>query len=435
MTITTSIAPLKASIMRKPPFCTGTIPLLPGNAVVFYKRGLQSNCVDLSRATENDLDSLVQACVPATVGVDQCDVLDESYRKAGKIDFADFAAKFDVDQGGIVDRIRAQLLAGLDESKPIRTELSKLNVYGKGSFFKAHKDTPRSDKMFGTLVVVYPTPHEGGTLLMRHSGQEWSFDSAEAVQQHEQGHPVVAYAAFYSDVEHEVTEIQSGHRVTLTYNLYFESKNRPPLSPAITPIAPDDRVFERALMTALEDPQFLPKGGILGFGLTFMYPVSPETTTLNKLVSRLKGSDAVIKRVCDHLSLNVSLKAIYQDCDTSEYSQSVMVDEIRDIEDWRVDKDVATVLRGSYFGGKIIHDFGTPPPKDWNGEPVVGAVEILWVTPLTPHAHFKSPYIAYGNEAAFACIYGDVCLVAQVGPVGRRATKEGLKTKNSGLAY
>lgn len=58
-------------------------------------------------------------------------MLDESYRKAGKIDNADFAAKFDVEQARIVDRIRVQLLAGLDESKPIKAEISKLNVYGE----------------------------------------------------------------------------------------------------------------------------------------------------------------------------------------------------------------------------------------------------------------------------------------------------------------
>jgi hypothetical protein len=72
----------------------------------------------------------VQACVPATFGVDQSDVFDESYRKAGKINIADFATKFDVEQSRIIDRIRAQLLTGLDESKPIKAELSKLNVYG-----------------------------------------------------------------------------------------------------------------------------------------------------------------------------------------------------------------------------------------------------------------------------------------------------------------
>jgi hypothetical protein len=30
--------------------------------------------------------------------------------------------------------------------------------------------------MLGSLVIVFPTPHEGGALLVRHRGQEWSFD-------------------------------------------------------------------------------------------------------------------------------------------------------------------------------------------------------------------------------------------------------------------
>lgn len=31
----------------------------------------------------------------------------------------------------------------------------------------------------------------------------------------------VKWAAFYSDCEHEVLEVTSGHRITLTYNLYY----------------------------------------------------------------------------------------------------------------------------------------------------------------------------------------------------------------------
>jgi hypothetical protein len=72
--------------------------------------------------------------------------------------------------------------------------------------------------MFGSLVVVFPSRREGGALILRHGGQEWTFDSAEAVRAHDS--PAIAYVAFYSDVEHEVTVVRSGYRVTLTYNLY-----------------------------------------------------------------------------------------------------------------------------------------------------------------------------------------------------------------------
>lgn len=85
---------------------------------------------------------------------------------------------------------------------------------GKDAFFKAHKDTPRSKAMFGSLVIIFPTKHEGGELILRDKGQEWTFDSAAAVNS--DGKPRVAYVAFYSDVEHEVGVVSAGHRVTLT---------------------------------------------------------------------------------------------------------------------------------------------------------------------------------------------------------------------------
>ncbi|KAI0291797.1 hypothetical protein B0F90DRAFT_1774587, partial [Multifurca ochricompacta] len=68
--------------------------------------------------------------------------------------------------------------------------------------------------MFGSLVIVFPTAHEGGTLQLRHRGQEWTFDSASELS----GLPTpsIGYIAFFSDVEHEVAPVISGHRVTLT---------------------------------------------------------------------------------------------------------------------------------------------------------------------------------------------------------------------------
>jgi hypothetical protein len=74
--------------------------------------------------------------------------------------------------------------------------------------------------MFGSLVIVFPTPHEGGTLLLRHRGREWTFDSGHALSNKEE--PSIGYVAFFSDIEHEVAPVISGRRITLTYNLYFE---------------------------------------------------------------------------------------------------------------------------------------------------------------------------------------------------------------------
>lgn len=74
--------------------------------------------------------------------------------------------------------------------------------------------------MFGSLVVVFPTRHKGGALYLRHKGEEWTFDSAALASAQED--PSIAYIAFYSDVDHEVSVVNSGYRDTLTYNLYFD---------------------------------------------------------------------------------------------------------------------------------------------------------------------------------------------------------------------
>ena len=68
-------------------------------------------------------------------------------------------------------------------------------------------------------MVCFPAAHTGGELLVRHDGREvkfnWNGDSQR-----------IQWAAFYSDCEHEVLPVTSGYRVTITYNLYLDHKNR-----------------------------------------------------------------------------------------------------------------------------------------------------------------------------------------------------------------
>ena len=81
-------------------------------------------------ASDSDLERLSNACQPATFGVNQQNVLDETYRKAGKMDANAFSSKFNLERSGLLDGIRAHMLEGHDENKTIETELYKLNVYG-----------------------------------------------------------------------------------------------------------------------------------------------------------------------------------------------------------------------------------------------------------------------------------------------------------------
>ena len=82
------------------------------------------------------LSALVQACQPATFGIGGRDVLDEGYRKAGKLDISQFSSTFHPHDCGIVDTVQQILLPSTVSGgmrigfgpQGIKAELYKLNV-------------------------------------------------------------------------------------------------------------------------------------------------------------------------------------------------------------------------------------------------------------------------------------------------------------------
>lgn len=58
-------------------------------------------------------------------------MLDESYRKAGKLDSSDFFTSLEDIIPHLLDKVTPDLLEGEDESKKLVSELYKLNVYGE----------------------------------------------------------------------------------------------------------------------------------------------------------------------------------------------------------------------------------------------------------------------------------------------------------------
>jgi len=73
--------------------------------------------------------------------------------------------------------------------------------------------------MVATLVVVLPSSYEGGELIVRHEGEEKSFEFGSADIR-----PFsIQFAGFYADCEHEVRPLLNGHRLCLIYNLTLAS--------------------------------------------------------------------------------------------------------------------------------------------------------------------------------------------------------------------
>ncbi|KAJ7212871.1 hypothetical protein B0H12DRAFT_1059275 [Mycena haematopus] len=399
ITIDEKIANLKAAIENSPPICSGTCRVSDEEGILIYgmKEDGSSRWVDLAKANTEQLDALSEACQKATFGRNQEDVLDETYRKAGQMSAKDFIIRFNLEKSGILDDVHTHLLEGFGQpEKRIEAELYKLNIYGKNSFFKAHKDTPRGQNMFGSLVIVFPSAHAGGALLLRHGGKEEKFDSAHILSSFKT--PTVAYVAFYSDVEHEVALVESGHRVTLTYNLYFADARL-----KYSPSTPDRSDLKSSLSALLEDEEFLSENGILGFGLRYAYPVN-DRTSLRRLKSWLKGADALLVRASEELGLKVSLKAVYK----SRSRGVVMLDtislglELDPVEDSIIDK-----LGNEYDGDVIEHD-------DFCHYPRSEITNVAWITQISSRNDLKAAYVAYGNEASLEYMYGDLALMIYV---------------------
>jgi hypothetical protein len=95
----------------------------------------------------------------------------------------------------------------------VSAEFYKLLVYEEGGFFLPHRDTEKTDGMFGTLTIVLPSAHCGGELVIRHAGREVTVDMSNAETSE------LTFAAFYADCQHAIKPITQGTRVCLTNNL------------------------------------------------------------------------------------------------------------------------------------------------------------------------------------------------------------------------
>lgn len=82
-----------------------------------------------------DILKLVQVCQQATFGRGDQDVLDESYRKAWKLDTSEFATQFDVMSSGVMNVIHDQLLHYEKNDLKLDPHLYKLNIYGVFNVF------------------------------------------------------------------------------------------------------------------------------------------------------------------------------------------------------------------------------------------------------------------------------------------------------------
>lgn len=110
----------------------------------------------------------------------------------------------------------------------------------------------------------------GGTLKIWHKGGPVEFDWSKG-DEHQ-----LQWTAFYGDCEHQVIEVTSGHRITLTYNLYYSEVGN-----LAQPVAdPKQLALYSMVQEMYESPGFMNKGRALRFLINFLWALIDDTGAL-----------------------------------------------------------------------------------------------------------------------------------------------------------
>ena len=151
----------------------------------------------------------------------------------------------------------------------------------------------------------------------------------------------------------------------------------------------------------------------MGFALRHEYPYDVEARSFAPLLNCLKGSDAIVKKVCDTLSLKCKLQLIY-----IHDERKRMVDHPIDLLSYGQLYDGPLEALESEGGRGVSARLGPDYPRSANEN------AIWWITAGNEEAsrtEVEAGYNAYGNEPATGWIYGNLVLIVQVGPIDKRS--------------
>jgi len=225
----------------------------------------------------------------------------------------------------------------------------------------------------------------------------------------------IGYAAYLSNIEQEVAPVTSGHRVTLTYKLYFNDddgtkKRAVSKKLLIPPKPPNQDWFCEAFKTLLENPEFMAEGGTLAFGLRHSYPFKYD---LKPIYDVLKGSDAVVYQTLRVLGFEPKLYMYYND-------EDVIIDKVVDFGNLGFDlseyeegvQPVSEFMQAE--GGTLVRQVGKNVYND-DLDDYLDPEPLEWVTPRTTFNRKEGQ-----NKLASVFMDGDACMIVRIGKAGDR---------------
>jgi hypothetical protein len=344
---------------------------------------------------------------------------------------------FDPESAGILKEIQRELVP--HDPNPISAELYTVNVYTEGGHFKPHKDTPRGEDMFGTLVVCLPSQFRSGNLVLSHRGVVRKFDWGRAIEG--QKNPTqLHWAAFFGDVDHQIERIWSGARVTLTYLLRRGESGAPSRDVAGEDLAPRILQAWRAL---LADRSFLPKGGTLGYPCCHLYhqdarfqskqsPISWQSATT------LKGRDHLVAATALEAGLCVTFNPyMFENCadETWQLDRFPTRDEQkklgRQMDSSKLQKTLPIRASSEDQGDFGVTWIEPPPASDESSQQSEKESDSGLPAAALLHSCEYCPWGYFGNEGSDIDLYTYAALHIEIPPIGkgvRAANKPSTRT-------
>jgi len=284
-------------------------------------------------------ERLIASAEAAPFGRGEETVVDREVRRTWQIDTARVrlgGRRWDSTLAALV----AEMAAGLDVNEPVVADFYKLLIYDTGGFFVEHRDTEKVPGMFATMVLVLPSSHSGGALVIKHLGREVAFDLRPEEPSE------IGFAAFYADCVHEVRPVETGYRLTLVFNLRSAGKKQPLK-------APDFRVQNGRLVELLHR-----WAGAADEPDKLIVPLEHAYTPAELSFNALKGADAGVASVLvgaaaqAHCDLHLALVSIEEsgsaehgghygrrrwarDAEDGEFEVIEVVNQDMTLSDWR----------------------------------------------------------------------------------------------------
>ena len=151
--------------------------------------------------------------------------------------------------------------------------------------------------MVGTLVVTLPSSYTGGELMVGHN-EEWKAYRGSKT--------ALSLVAFYADCRHEVLRVQSGYRITLTYNLLVHGDTSRPGGEEGTVVELADLLREHF---GTPVPRYY-GGPAADPPSRLVYLLDHQYTSRGLKWSRLKGADASRVSLLRHAANRAGYEAI-----------------------------------------------------------------------------------------------------------------------------